>query len=277
MSVRAQTFVIGTLITGCAGEGDPCVVDPLQCIVLTPDTVTLDPRDYRTRPAVGYFGVRNDSAVEMYVSPKDFAGENAELLTVRDDQDMVVLPAETLLLDVSYQPLAEQWQHGAFVADLSLEIGWFDSPVRGTAAVRRREAGDSYDSRTWSAEIRFEWDCDVDDDGYLGDACGQTDCNDQNPDIHPDADETCDRIDNNCDGVVDNDAVDGRAFYFDGDNDGWGDSEQVVMGCQAPSTRYVTQGGDCDDEESFATPGGFEWCDDGIDGNCDGVVDEGCD
>ena len=41
--------------------------------------------------------------------------------------------------------------------------------------------------------------------GYVGQS---GDCNDDDPDIHPDAEDICDLVDNDCDGVPDSDAVD---------------------------------------------------------------------
>ena len=48
---------------------------------------------------------------------------------------------------------------------------------------------------------------DVDGDGYSL----EVDCDDQNPNIHPDAEEICDSIDNNCDGFVDPEELCGPA------------------------------------------------------------------
>jgi hypothetical protein len=44
---------------------------------------------------------------------------------------------------------------------------------------------------------------DADLDGYISEACGGDDCNDNNDSIHPGAAEACDSVDNDCDGTVD--------------------------------------------------------------------------
>jgi hypothetical protein len=51
---------------------------------------------------------------------------------------------------------------------------------------------------------------DADGDTYLSTACGGTDCDDANPNIHPGAMEICNGIDDDCDGKVD-EAEDGAA------------------------------------------------------------------
>ena len=43
---------------------------------------------------------------------------------------------------------------------------------------------------------------DYDNDGYVDHRCGGDDCNDENPYIHPGANEACDNDDNNCDGNI---------------------------------------------------------------------------
>ncbi len=109
---------------------------------------------------------------------------------------------------------------------------------------------------------------DADADGYP--AC--EDCDDGSASVHPDADEYCDGLDNDCDGTVDNDAVDARTWYNDGDGDGRGDPTTGVAACTQPSGT-VADGSDCDDSDDGIWPGAPELCD-GLDNDCDGTVDE---
>lgn len=76
-------------------------------------------------------------------------------------------------------------------------------------------------------------DCtrDLDNDGYPF----ATDCNDDNASIHPNATETCNGMDDDCDGSVDEGLM---TFYRDQDGDGYGNSAVTQQGvCPAPSGR----------------------------------------
>jgi hypothetical protein len=95
---------------------------------------------------------------------------------------------------------------------------------------------------------------EVDYDGDL--ATADIDCDDSNPDIHPWAEESCDGIDNDCDGITDeyatvlgeNDDCDGtdsdcdgfidedgiQSWHPDMDGDGDVDMNTTIEGCEAP-------------------------------------------
>ena len=98
------------------------------------------------------------------------------------------------------------------------------------------------------------------------------DCDDSNEMHYPGVDEYCDEMDNNCDGVVDeNAAVDANIYYQDLDNDNYGLTE-IFLFCNEPSG-YSELDGDCDDNDPLQRPEGIELCN-GEDDDCDGLSDE---
>jgi hypothetical protein len=107
---------------------------------------------------------------------------------------------------------------------------------------------------------------DNDGDGFTP---ANGDCNDTNGAINPGAVEICtDGVDNNCNGLVDS-------------------QDSSAVNCPSACTdsdvdTYATEGGncgqvDCDDQNAAISPAAVESCDDGIDNDCDGLIDEGCD
>jgi hypothetical protein len=100
------------------------------------------------------------------------------------------------------------------------------------------------------------------------------DCNDAAASVYPDALETCDGVDQDCDGLTDEGAAGGCVVYYrDFDGDGWGDSADPRCLCAPTAEFALTKGGDCDDFDRFRNPDEVEACD-GKDNDCDGVVDE---
>jgi hypothetical protein len=106
--------------------------------------------------------------------------------------------------------------------------------------------------------------------GYVSDA---TDCDDADASAYPNADEYCDGVDNDCDGITDeDDALDVSTWYTDADGDGYGSAAYMTDACEQP-TGYVSDNTDCDDTNSSANPGATEVCD-SVDNDCDGEADE---
>ncbi|HYV93008.1 MAG TPA: sulfatase-like hydrolase/transferase, partial [Chitinophagales bacterium] len=63
-------------------------------------------------------------------------------------------------------------------------------------------------------------------------------------------------------------------FYADTDGDGFGNSTNSAVGCNAPPG-YVSGAGDCNDANAAIHPGATDVCN-SIDDNCNGTIDEGC-
>ncbi|MFY2558204.1 MopE-related protein, partial [Corallococcus terminator] len=97
------------------------------------------------------------------------------------------------------------------------------------------------------------------------------DCNDANPAIQPNALETCDGVDNNCNATVDEGLL--LTFYKDQDQDGYGSASQLTQACTQPSG-HVSNANDCNDSNASIKPGGTEVCN-GLDDDCDAATDEG--
>jgi hypothetical protein len=131
------------------------------------------------------------------------------------------------------------------------------------------------------------WYADADGDGF-GDvltgatSCNRpavrvadaTDCDDSSALISPSALEICNGLDDDCDGRVDPVGMPGATLWYrDADGDGAGDPAVSQQTCTQP-LGYTASGDDCDDAEPTVSPSALELCD-GLDNNCDGLVDAG--
>jgi hypothetical protein len=125
---------------------------------------------------------------------------------------------------------------------------------------------------------------DVDEDGF-GDplevtaGCSKTgfvsrggDCDDTVASIYPDAPEQCNEVDDDCDGVVDDDPQT-LTWFPDLDGDGFGAQGPTLESCLQPDG-YVPNALDCDDENGAVSPVAVETCN-GLDENCSGMTDDG--
>jgi hypothetical protein len=106
-----------------------------------------------------------------------------------------------------------------------------------------------------------------------GHVANATDCDDGDASVHPDADESCNEVDDDCDGEVDEDPVDAPTWYLDYDGDSYAGDAYTEQACEQP-TGFVATAEDCDDLDAAVYPGADEdWCN-GVDDDCDGEVDE---
>jgi len=124
---------------------------------------------------------------------------------------------------------------------------------------------------------------DQDDDGFDSNRCCNaaaddateltcgSDCNDNRASVHPEAAELCDKIDNDCDVSVDEDAK--VMLYVDADRDGHGLSGSVAVAACAGSVGFSSDDIDCDDRRATVHGAQVEICDT-IDNDCDLDVDE---
>ena len=133
-----------------------------------------------------------------------------------------------------------------------------------------------------------QWYLDEDEDGFGVDdkalcACGPQDaystlssgdCDDEDPEIHPDAEEACNGADDDCDDEVDEgQAVGCTSFFVDTDGDGYGETGTGECLCGAEGLLTAPVDGDCEDTDPLVNPGTKEACDD-VDWDCDGLIHE---
>ncbi|MBK9506567.1 MAG: T9SS type A sorting domain-containing protein [Bacteroidetes bacterium] len=139
----------------------------------------------------------------------------------------------------------------------------------------------------WTVKLGFcttKYYADTDGDGFgdisfdtlaceipLGYALDSTDCNDLNPEIHPTLTDICNAIDDNCNGLTDEDAT-FVTYFADIDGDTFGDILNDSTACNE-LIGYVLDNSDCNDTNNAIYPGATELCN-YLDDNCDGFIDD---
>jgi len=135
------------------------------------------------------------------------------------------------------------------------------------------------------------WYDDLDLDGYgdpesIVEACSPPaegmittpgDCDDANAEVHPEALEVCNDLDDDCDLLIDDedddvDPASQTAWYADLDGDGFGDPTNWALGC-AELDGHVADDSDCDDATKAINPEALEVCNE-LDDDCDGLTDD---
>lgn len=134
-------------------------------------------------------------------------------------------------------------------ATLSTIIGDCDDTLASTHPLATDVFGDGVDQNCDMLD-----GTDDDQDGYASVGSGGDDCNDADALINPVALEECDDVDQNCNGSVDDNPIDGNTFYADTDGDGFGDFASTLQAC-ASSAGIVEDRTDCNDSDSDTFPG----------------------
>lgn len=97
------------------------------------------------------------------------------------------------------------------------------------------------------------------------------DCQEYAAEVHPDAAERCNHMDDDCDGKLDEGLPIGPQ-YPDHDGDGYGIGTQTIMDCSSPKG-YAADSRDCDDDAATTHPKADEVCN-LVDDDCDDRTDE---
>jgi len=96
------------------------------------------------------------------------------------------------------------------------------------------------------------------------------DCNDSDANFNPDMAETCDGLDNDCNGLAD-DGLPRNTYYMDVDGDSFGNINIPMDTClSVPPVGFVVSSTDCDDNNGNINPSMMDISDNNIDDDCSG-------
>jgi hypothetical protein len=232
------------------GDGGSTVSDCILHAGYTDDALDCDDGDASVGPAQAYF---DDVDGDGY-------GDGYTHLTCMPDGDDVLIEGDCAAYDATIHPgaveICDERDDDCNGSRDEADSGLVDGKLYRDA-----------DADGYGDDADTIVSCDA-HDGYL--RVGG-DCDESDADIHPTAREYCDGVDNDCTGLPDDGVVD-VDWYRDADEDGYGDPRDVLSECVQPSG-YVLDASDCDDGDTSISPIGIEVCDDDVDQDCDGSVD----
>jgi len=265
----------GLLVDGEPTEGDD-LID-----YLADSDGWIDPRE-----ATALYAVVSDSLLgeglelgllEVVACPPDVASNDpdCERLDVTQPPGVVGGDADERVLAVQLLELGEEQCDSGEGVQLHARLidAPCDEPFSASMLATLRVLADCDGDQDWVTDgdcddtdpAATATTCDDDGDGYVDEAFGGDDCDDELAAVHPDADEACDGVDTDCVGGATADEV-------DDDGDGY-----VVCALDAGGwlgDGKVVGGGDCDDAEARSNPGAVEVCEaDNLDTDCDGNDD----
>jgi len=167
-------------------------------------------------------------------------------------------------------PVQLMCHHGPGHAAVDGDCDDGDPSVNPAARERCGGGDEDCDAQTdeAGAEGATAWFVDADGDGFgdpgnfvvacapdVGMVANDLDCDDDRAERHPERPEACDvaGLDDDCDGLVDDDDPDTEQTWPDLDGDGYGDEEaDPAKGCV---DGYVADDQDCDDDDPDVYPG----------------------
>ena len=163
-------------------------------------------------------------------------------------------------------------------ADLDCEVGALGicDTARGRCTASSADGGGDDASAFDGGGPDASSSCDEDDDGQESIACGGADCDDDDRAVFSGAVEVCSPSDlssvtrdENCDPSDRGVQRVGTVVSIDADGDGYASA----LCCNAAGATMLC-GDDCDDSNPRVYPGRPDLCGDGIDQDCDGLIDE---
>ena len=223
-SAQRSVAALALLLGGCAAEPKTTSAS----LTLSVDAISFGAIAVGAEEQ-GRATVTNDGEVELEVLSASVVEGSTGVFNAAIQGEPAIEPGEAVDIVFTFTPN----EVGVAEGRVQIRTTWADEPA-------------------WLVSLDGEGTAseeDLDEDGFSE---AQGDCNDANPLINPAAVESCDGVDNDCDGVVSIDEA-------DADYDG-----------------FRVCGGDCDDFDQRVHPGAREICD-LKDSDCDGEIPDEAD